>query len=666
MPPTPINTALAGLPNSGKTTLFNRLTGSNQQIGNWPGVTVEKKEGFYNFQDMRVRIIDLPGTYTLSPYSLDEKVTRDYIIFDKPDIIVAVVDASNLEKNLYPVIELLELEANVLINLNMIDSAEKSGIHIDYEKISKVFNCPLVKTVANKGKGIQDLKYSIFTYENKLRGNFKIDYGHDIEGSVEKLSEVFKNIPPEFNLRFFCIKALEGDEEILSRINDVEELGFLKKEIESLENHLGYDIETAIIERRFGFIEGLVKECTEKKINLDERHSISDKIDLVLTNRYIGLPLFFIVMWMAFQLVFSLGNPLVDKLDALFNWFNTNLHITMINIGIPELISSFLTAGVLSGVGSVLKFLPNILLLFLLISFLEDSGYMARASFIVDRIMHIFGLHGKSFIPMIIGFGCNIPAILAARTLESEKDRIITILILPLMSCSARLPIYTLFAGLFFVENQGLVVFSLYFIGILASVFIARIFRSIFFKMETIPLIMELPPYRLPQLKRTLVHMWERGKHFVKKAGTIIVAGVVVIWILANLPPGVEYASKDSLIGMIGSLFSPFLEPAGFGYWQVAVALIMGIVAKEIVVGSLGTLYGAEAAGLNAVLLSQFTPLSAYAFMVMALFYIPCIGAIGAIRKETNWKWTVITISYTMIVGWLLAVIVYQIGSLFI
>jgi len=364
-----------------------------------------------------------------------------------------------------------------------------------------------------------------------------------------------------------------------------------------------------------------------------------------------------------FHFIFTIGNPIANYIEIGINFFNNSAYKILISFGIPKWISSLLTNGIISGVGAVLTYLPNILLLFFAISFLEDTGYMARAAFIVDRIMHIFGLHGKSFIPMILGFGCNIPAVLATRTLESKKDRILTILIIPLMSCSARLPVYILFTGIFFKENQGLIVFSLYFLGIIISIFVARFFKNIFFRYEAPPLIMELPPYRLPQIQRSIVHMWERGKVFIKKAGTVIVSGVIIIWILANLPFGVEYASKQSLIGQIGSFISPVFEPAGFGQWQISVSLIMGIVAKEIIVGTLGTLYGAVQIPLKEALLSVFTPLSAYAFLVMSLLYIPCIGTIAAIKKEAGWKWAFLATSYT-IIGWLVAVIIYQIGSI--
>jgi ferrous iron transport protein B len=372
------------------------------------------------------------------------------------------------------------------------------------------------------------------------------------------------------------------------------------------------------------------------------------------------------MMWLVFQLVFTLGGPLSDGINAGMGWLGEFAFSGIDRSGGPKWLSSLVSDGIISGIGSVLVFLPNIMLLFLAIAILEASGYMARAAFVMDRFMHALGLHGKSFIPMLIGFGCNIPGIMATRTLESEKDRILTILVNPLMSCSARLPIYTLFAGAFFAENQGWVVFSLYLMGILLAILVARILKSLFFRGAVAPLIMELPPYRLPTTKGILIHMWERSGLFLKKAGTIIFIGVVLIWLLASLPLGVEYASQESFIGRLGSFLAPLLKPAGFGFWQAGVALLFGILAKEVVVGTFGTLYGAEEAGLTHVIQGIFTPLSAYAFMVMSLIYIPCIAAIATIKRETNWRWTFIAVGYSLLLGWLLAVGTYQIGKIFL
>ncbi|MGQ9778036.1 MAG: ferrous iron transport protein B [Thermodesulfobacteriota bacterium] len=663
MEPKRLKIGLAGNPNSGKSTVFNNLTGGHAHVGNWPGVTVEKKEGKFRFGNYEVTLVDLPGTYTFTAYSLDEKVARDFIIKEKPEGVVVVVDASNLERNLYLVTQLLELGVNIILDLNMMDIVRSKGMVIDTKKLSEVFGIPVVETVGNKGEGMDDLKEAIVNRLIKRRDSFRIDYGQDIEAEIERLEKLL-NIS-EYPSRWAAIKLLEGDREVLEMVGGTKiESEVIDAKIR-LEKHIGYDLETALVEMRYAFLSGLVKESVSKKFDLVERLDISDRIDRILVNRYLGIPIFLGMMWLVFQVVFTLGGPLADGIDAGMGWLGEFTASGIESLGGPKWFSSLISDGIISGVGSVLVFLPNIFLLFLAIAILEASGYMARAAFVMDRFMHALGLHGKSFIPMLIGFGCNIPGIMATRTLESEKDRILTILVIPLMSCSARLPIYTLFAGAFFAEHQGWVVFSLYLMGIVLAIIVARIFKSLFFAGEVAPLIMELPPYRLPTIKGILIHMWERGSLFLKKAGTIIFAGVVLIWLLASLPLGVEYASKESFIGQLGSFFAPLLKPAGFGFWQAAVALLFGILAKEVVVGTFGTLYGVEEAGLTNVIQGVFTPLSAYAFMVISLIYIPCIAAIATIKRETNWRWTFLAVGYSLILGWLLAVGIYQAGKIF-
>jgi len=522
-----------------------------------------------------------------------------------------------------------------------------------------------VETVANKGEGIGELKEAIVDGFKREKEFFKIDYGQDIEMEINRLEK--RVSISGYPSRWMAIKLLEGDSEVLEMAIKESE-GIESQTIDCkkrLEEHLGYDLETALVEMRYAFLSGLVKESVRKKFDLMEQLDISDRIDRILINRYLGIPIFLGMMWLVFQLVFTLGGPLADWIDALMGWLGESASDGIEKIGGAKWFSSLISDGIIGGVGSVLVFLPNIMLLFLAIAILEASGYMARAAFVMDRFMHALGLHGKSFIPMLIGFGCNIPGIMATRTLESEKDRILTILVNPLMSCSARLPIYTLFAGAFFAKHQGWIVFSLYLLGIILAILIARIFKGLFFAGEVAPLIMELPPYRLPTLKGIIIHMWERSSLFLRKAGTIIFAGVVFIWLLASLPLGVEYASQESLIGRLGSFFTPLLKPAGFGFWQAGVALLFGILAKEVVVGTFGTLYGVEEAGLTSVIQGVFNPLSAYAFMVMSLVYIPCIAAIATIKRETNWRWTFLAIGYSLILGWLLAVGIYQAGKIF-
>jgi len=658
--------ALAGNPNSGKSTVFNHLTGGHAHVGNWPGVTVEKKEGRFQYKDYDVTVVDLPGIYSLAAHSIDEQIARDFIMKEKPDKVVVIIDASNLERNLYLFIQLLELGANVILNLNMMDIVSNRGVVIDTKKLSHVFGVPIVKTVASKGEGIEELKEAIINESKKTKEPFRIDYGDDIEMEISCLEKILSI--SGYPSRWVAIRLLEGDKEILQMVKkEGEKIGSQILDIKKrLQKHLGYDLETALVEKRYAFLSGLIKESQSKKYDLIERLDISDRIDRILVNRYLGIPIFLAMMWLLFQFVFTLGGPLSDGIKTLMGWLGQSASHGIENLGGSKWLSSFVSDGIIGGVGSVLVFLPSIMLLFLAIAILEASGYMARAAFVMDRFMHALGLHGKSFIPMLMGFGCNIPGIMATRIMESEKDRILTILVIPLMSCNARLPIYTLFAGALFAENQGWVVFSLYLLGIILAIVVARIFKGSFFKGEVFPLIMELPPYRMPTAKGVLIHMWERGSLFLKKAGTIIFAGVVLIWLLASLPSGVEYASKESLIGQIGSVFAPLLKPAGFGFWQAGVALLFGILAKEVVVGTFGTLYGVGEAGLTSVIQEAFTPLSAYAFMVMSLIYIPCIAAIAAIRRETNWKWALFAVGYSLILGWLLAVGIYQAGNIFL
>ncbi|MDI3535374.1 MAG: ferrous iron transport protein [Thermosediminibacterales bacterium] len=420
-----------------------------------------------------------------------------------------------------------------------------------------------------------------------------------------------------------------------------------------------------IADRRYGFIGGLAKEVISRRQTAEDRLSISDKIDRIVTNRYLGIPIFLLAMWAVFQFTFKVGDPLIGWIETFFEWFGGAVGMLLERVGAPGFLNSLIVDGIIGGVGSVLVFIPNIFLLFFAISLLEDSGYMARAAYIMDRFMHTLGLHGKSFIPLLIGFGCNVPAIMAARTLENKRDRLIAILIIPLMSCSARLPVYVLFAGAFFSERQGLVIYSLYLLGIALAVMMGMIFKRFMFKGETSHFVMELPPYRMPTFKTTFIHMWERGSSFIRKAGTTIFTVVILIWALSNLPVGVEYASQESILGRIGSFAAPIFKPAGFGRWEAAAALLFGILAKEVVVGTLGVIYGAGEAGLTDIVSQYWTPLSAYAFMVMTLIYIPCAAAIGAIKRETNsWGWSAFAVAYTLILGWLMAVLVYQIGRL--
>ncbi len=659
-----IRVAMAGSPNSGKSTLFNALTGGHAQVGNWPGVTVEKKEGKLIYKNFKFIITDLPGTYSLTSYSIDEKVARDFIVNEKPDVVVSVVDATNIEKNLYLTISLLELGANVVLDLNMADILKAKNVKINKEKLEQLLGIPVVSTSAIKGEGLTELKEAIIEASSKKPKEFKINYGKEIENAIAAIETEVRKININFPPRFVAIKLLEGDGEFIKMLQQKGAkniVALVTQKSAELESKFGYDIETEIIERRYGLIESIALKCISKKLSAAEKLTASDRIDRVVTNKWVGIPLFALVMWATFQLTFTVGGIFADWLDAFFGWLGaiTTAHIS-------GWLGSLLGNGIIGGVGMVFVFLPNIMILFLLLAFLEDSGYMSRAAFIMDKAMHTIGLPGKSFIPMIIGFGCNVPAIMSTRTISSERDRILTILINPFISCSARLPIYILFTSVFFKLHQGLIVFSLYTIGILVAVLSAKLFKSTIpsLKGPVSPLVMELPPYRWPTLKSISIHMWERSSAFVKKAGTIIVAGVIVIWFLASFPLSAEYAGKGTYIWHLGKFLAPLLKPAGFDFWQAAVALFFGIIAKETVVGTMGTLFGGSDK-LTGALAHLFTPLSAYSFMIMSLLYIPCIASIGVIYRETNsWKWTAFSATYSIFVGWSAAALFYQIGRL--
>ena len=661
--------ALAGNPNSGKTSLFNELTGSRQHVGNWPGVTVEKKEGRLKFEGIDFKVVDLPGTYSLGAYTEDEVIARNFIIYDKPDVVINVVDATNLERNLYLTMQLLEMNANLVIALNMSDEAKAKGIEIDKDKLSQILKVPVVMTVATKGEGVKELLENVLKAVEFKGERYRIDYGKELEEGISELESLIKEdeeLSKKFFPRWLAIKFIENDENIMKEFSSktalMEKVKLIQKKLEGI---FGEDAEVVVADKRYGVISGIVKECVKKRSTPEERYTLSDRIDRIVTNKYLGIPIFLVAMWAVFEFTFALGNPLSDWIEMFFDWLGEVTAAWLLSIAAPDILISFIRDGIIAGVGSVLVFIPPIFLLFFAISVLEDSGYMARAAYVMDRFMTALGLHGKSFIPMLIGFGCNVPGIMATRTLENKEDRLVTILVNPLMSCAARLPVYVLFAGAFFAENQGLVVFSIYLLGIVLAVIMAKIFKKFLFKGKTAPFVMELPPYRVPTLKGLLIHMWERGSLFVRKAGTIILGVVVLVWILSSLPAGVEYASAESYIGRLGSAVAPILKPAGFGTWEAASALIFGILAKETVVGTLGVVYGAEGDALVEAIKQHFTPLSAYAFMVMTLIYIPCVATIAAIRRETNsWKWTFFAIGYTLVLGWLMAVLVYQGGRI--
>ncbi|MHB1274761.1 MAG: ferrous iron transport protein B [Candidatus Humimicrobiaceae bacterium] len=663
--------ALVGNPNSGKTVIFNNLTGSRQHVGNWPGVTVEKKEGKLFYRKRKINVVDLPGIYGLNAQSEDERVARDYLVFNRPDVVINIIDSSNLERNLYLTTQLLEMGVNVIVALNMYDECNARNIKIDIKKLTNILKIPVVPTIATKKTGMKELLSKAYEAAgNPAIYNFKIKYSPGIDSGLDLMEDMVSDYLADtgyYPARWIALKLIEGESKMVKQmVKSLPEIITNKRKeiIDDVENSSGEDIYSLIAVGRYDFIENVIREIHDKQAS---ETSVSDKIDRIVTNRFLGIPIFLIIMFGIFTLTFKLGDPLVAWIEKFFEWLSQIASSGLINIGAPELLISLIINGIIGGLGSVLVFLPNIVLLFLAISLLEDSGYMARAAYVIDRFMQLLGLHGKAFIPLLIGFGCNVPGVMATRTLENKKDRLTTILINPLMSCSARLPVYILFTNAFFKKNQALVVFSLYVLGILLAIMIAFILKRFIFKGEKSFFIMELPPYRIPTIKSTFLHMWERSSSFIKKAGTIIVIAVILIWVLSNLPIGVEYASKDSIIGQIGTFVAPVFKPAGFGTWEASVALVFGVIAKEVVVGTLGVIYGVDEAGLTGAISQHWNPISAYSFMIMTLIYIPCIAVIGAIKRETNsWGWTFFSIGYSLALGWVISVLFYQIANLFV
>lgn len=692
--------ALAGNPNSGKTTIFNNMTGSHQHVGNYPGVTVEKKEGWVKHREFEITVIDLPGTYGLSAYSPDELVARNVIIEEKPDLVVNVVDASNLERNLYLTSQLKELEIPMVLVLNMADVAERNQTVINYKLLSQLLGMPVVRAVGTKNEGtadILDVIVDVFQGQAKTRERL-VRYRQEVEEEILHLQEVVETQDDSittaeaavsgvnYPVRWTVIKLLENDRELTEKIESNSLSKSLREQVEQSRQRIrklqGDDPEIILVEDRYAFIRGVCREaCQDSIIN---RVSLTEKIDNILLNRLLGIPLFMGMMWLLFQLTFTLGAPLMEWIDigvcALGSWVNGQMT--------EGLLQSLVVDGIIGGVGGVLVFLPNILLLFLGIAFLESTGYMARAAFVMDEVMHKAGLHGKSFVPMLIGFGCTVPALMASRTLENPRDRLVTMLVTPLMSCGARLPVYTLLIAAFFTPQAGgSILFSLYLIGIVLAIIMARVFRTWLLPGETEPFVMELPIYRLPTLKNVLVHMWERAWLYVQKAGTIILAISIIMWGLFTFPMvdknGQEFESpavqmENSYAGRMGKVIEPVLSPLGFD-WKTGVALVAGFGAKEVVVSTLGTLYSiedeealtdgeepaAKSFAQRAKEQSGYSPLVAYVLMIFTLIYVPCLATIAVIKRETNsWKWPAFTIAYTVVLAWTVSFLVYRGGLL--
>lgn len=666
-----ISIALAGNPNCGKTTLFNALTGSNQYVGNWAGVTVEKKTG--KTKDGKFNIIDLPGIYSLSPYSMEEIVSRDYIIKEKPQAIINIIDGTNIERNLYLSVQLVELGIPMVIVINMMDDVKAQGTTIDTCYLSKLMGMPIIPISARKGDNIDEVLRQIEYVVNNNITPPEINFDTNTQNALNAIfSEIYsenKNVP----YSFYSSKILEGDIRVIKELKLSEKQS---KNVEAIakryENTGKYgDRETMLADARYRFIEDVTKKCVVKGKS-DEKLTVSDKIDLIVTNRFLALPIFLLIMMIIFSLTFgSVGTFLSDLIEKFFgNILSPAVENFLDKVDSPQWTASLIINGIINGVGGILTFLPQIAILFLCLSILEDSGYMARAAFITDRFLRKLGLSGKSFIPMIMGFGCTTPAVMATRTQENINERRMTILLIPFMSCGAKLPIYALFAGVFFAAHQGLIVFSMYIIGFLLAIIIGLILKKTYFKSNQAPFIMELPAYRLPLISSVLKNTWDKCKGFLIKAGTIIFAMSIIIWLLQSFTPTLHYTddSSVSLFAYLGGLIAPIFKPLGFGNWKTGVSLLSGLVAKEAVVSTMLVLYSAaNEAALSGAILSAFTPLSAFSFMVFCLLYMPCISAFVTIKKETgSIKWAFASAVMQCTVAYIVSFLIYQIGSLII
>ena len=711
-----INVALVGNPNCGKTSLFNFASGAHEHVGNYSGVTVDAKEGTFQQDGYTFRIVDLPGTYSLSAYTPEELYVRRHLSEEQPDVVINVLDASNLERNLYLTCQLIDMDVRSVIALNMYDELERSGNKFDYESLSRMIGTPIVPTISRTGFGIEDLfkrVIKVYEEEDPVIRHIHINYGEVLEKGITNVRHAIKhngNVAKSLSKRYLSIKLLEGDPEIERFIQTLSGSETIIEErdrnVVQIEELLLEDSETAFTNARYGFISGALRETYEQ--NKIKEATSTQIIDLFVTHKVLGFPIFILFMWIMFEATFRLGAYPMEWIENLVSWIGNFVRGNMSEGPLKDL----LVDGIIGGVGGVIVFLPNILILYLFISFMEDSGYMARAAFIMDKIMHKMGLHGKSFIPLVMGFGCNVPAIMASRTIESRNSRMITMLVNPLMSCSARLPVYVLLAGAFFPNNASFILLSLYVCGILLAVVRARLFKRFLFKEEDVPFVMELPPYRMPTAKSIMIHMWEKAKQYLHKMGGVILVASIIIWFLGYFPRHSEMGDafdkqiaevenaeldskektetiaelerlknmehqKNSYIGTIGQTIQPVLHPLGFD-WKMSVSLLTGMAAKEVVVSTLSVLYTGDEE--DSQVLSErikqdldeegnpvFTPLIALSLMLFVLIYFPCIATISAIVNESgSWKWGIFVIVYTCVLAWIVSFVVYQTGSLFI
>ena len=742
-----ITIALAGNPNAGKTTIYNALTGARQHIGNYPGVTVEKKESSITYNGKNLKIIDLPGTYSLTAYSVEEVVARNVIINEKPDVVVDIIDSSNLERNLYLAVQLMELRIPLVFVFNMKDMAQEMGIKINVAKLSQLLGVPIIETVGSKGDGVKNILDEAIKVAQSNSINYPvISYDSIIEkslSSIEALVKEYAQGVENYNSRWLSVKLLEGDKDVLNLVPSPIVAEEIKRAEQEIEKILGDTPETAIASARYGFISGACQECVTTTV--EARHNMSDAIDSVLVNRVLGIPIFLGLMYLVFQLTFTLGDPFMGWIEEFFGFLGDKASVLISH----DLLRSLIVDGIIGGVGGVIVFLPNIIFLFIAIAVLEASGYMARVAFIMDKVMHKIGLHGKSFIPFLIGFGCSVPAIMATRTLDNQRDRIITMLVTPFMSCGARLPIYLLIIPAFFEKNQALVLWVIYLIGIVMAIVIAKLLGMTVLKGESAPFVMELPPYRIPTLKGVLMQMWERSWLYLKKAGTIILFISIVMWALtvfpqfpedkaeaytASLPAleqtvsenteklsslgyiipneenaaeaeannaklsDVDKAEAEKLVavleetngkideilfnyseaeleysaaGRIGKFIEPVLTPLGFD-WKIGTALIGAFAAKEVFVAQMGIVYslgevGEDSDALRAKLQENYTPLVGFAIMIFALLSAPCMATFAIVKRESNsWKWAFFQFFGMTFVAYIITLLIYQIGRLFV
>lgn len=688
-----IDIALVGNPNCGKTTLFNHASGSHERVGNFGGVTIDSKTAKFRQGGYTFNITDLPGTYSLTAYSPEELFVRKHITENIPDIVVNIIDASNLERNLYLTTQLIDMDIRVVIALNMYDEFEKKGHALDYKALGELLGIPVIPTVSSRGEGVKELfdrVIDVFENRDPVIRHVHINYGEEIERSISRIQEVIRKdeaLALRISTRYHSIKLLEKDDEVVKGLADSGHFKAITatagKEIKRLEENFHEDSATLNTDARYGFISGALRETMKANEQAFTGKTLSERIDNILTHKYLGFPVFLFFLWVMFQTTFSLGEYPEHWINLLVGVFGG---VTG-NILPPGPVKDLLVDGIINGVGSVIVFLPNILILFFFISLMEDSGYMARAAFIMDKLMHKMGLHGQSFIPLIMGFGCNVPAIMVTRTLKDRNDRLLTMLINPFMSCSARLPVYLLITGAIFQKHAGTVIFLVYLTGILLAVLVSVIFKKLLFKNREAPFVMELPPYRMPTMRVIMMHMWEKAQQYLKKMGGIILIAVIIIWALEYFPGGSKVSQaerlKQSYIVMIGKVIEPVIEPLGFD-WRMGVSLITGAAAKEVVVSTMGVLFSTPSADevkpgadltmkLQAVTYESgrlkgkkiFTPLVGFSYILFILIYMPCIAVIATVKRESgHLKWALFLMLYTTVLAWSLSFIVYQLGSL--